>query len=350
MAEVKSITLNRMKMITWRWLKMNERTVEFAVEGTAGTPEVLQPVGVDTLADVSAAADVKCGAGPEVDALLADVAVKGFSVAEGVVVEEPVRIKYELADGASTFDKYAVVVGDHAKVTLIMDVQSAADAAGYAAFQTRVKVGKGAEVSLVQIHRCATGYHIIDDFGADVDETGSFKAIQIAFTGKENDLGGHVELNGDKAQCFIRSGYLTADDHVMDINYYVNHTGCECETDIYTSGVLRDKCLKVFRTTIDFQPGAVKSQGEENENVLLMNNGVTNKTVPTILCGEEDVSGEHGCTVGRLADDLIFYLESRGIPNEEIYEMMAKARLEATIRQIPDEKTVEELVEFNNNL
>ncbi|MBQ3995347.1 MAG: SufD family Fe-S cluster assembly protein, partial [Clostridia bacterium] len=214
MAEVKSITLNRMKMITWRWLKMNERTVEFAVEGTAGTPEVLQPVGVDTLADASVAADVKCGAGPEVDALLADAAVKGFSVAEGVVVEEPVRIKYELADGASTFDKYAVVVGDNAKVTLIMDVQSAADAAGYAAFQTRVKVGKGAEVSLVQIHRCATGYHIIDDFGADVDETGSFQAIQIAFTGKENDLGGHVELNGDKAQCFIRSGYLTADDHV----------------------------------------------------------------------------------------------------------------------------------------
>ena len=180
-------------------------------------------------------------------------------------------------------------------------------------------------MNLVQIHRCATGYHIIDDFGADVAETGEFKAIQIAFTGKENDLGGHVELNGDRAKCFIRSGYLTADDHVMDINYYVNHTGKECETDIYTSGVLRDECLKVFRTTIDFQPGAVKSQGEENENVLLM-------------------------TVGRLADDLIFYLESRGIPNEEIYEMMAKARLEATIRQIPDEKTVEELVEFNNNL
>ena len=41
---------------------------------------------------------------------------------------------------------------------------------------------------------------------------------------------------------------------------------------------------------------------------------------------------------------------SDGIPNAEIYEMMAKARLEATIRQIPDEKTVEELVEFNNNL
>lgn len=350
MAEVKSITLNRMKMITWRWLKMNERTVDFAVEGEAGAPSILRPEGVGLLTDPAAADHVLCGCGPQVDDLLKDASCTGFSVADGVTVEEPVRIRYDLADGVSTFDKYAVVVGDHARVTLIMDVASAEDAAGYAAFQTRVVVGEGSVVNLVQVHRCATGYHLIDDFGAEVAETGEFHAIQISFTGRENDLGGHVELLGDRAACTIDSGYLTADDHVMDINYYVNHVGKECDTNIYTSGVLRDKCYKVFRTTIDFQPGAVKSSGEENENVLLMNDGVTNKTVPTILCGEEDVAGEHGCTVGRLADDLIFYLESRGIPNEEIYEMMAKARLEATIRKIPDEKFSEELVEFNNNL
>lgn len=350
MAEVKSITLNRMKMITWRWLKMNERTVDFAVEGEAGAPAVVRPMGVDTLNDCTVVDSVACGCGPEVDELLKDAHCTGFSVADGVSVEEPIRIRYDLEDGRSTFDKYAVVVGDHASVTLLMDVASSEEAAGYAAFQTRVKVGEGSVVNLVQVHRCATGYHIIDDFGADVAETGEFHAIQIGFTGKENDLGGHVELLGNNAEATIRCGYLTADDHVMDINYYVNHIGRECKTDIYTSGVLRDKCHKVFRTTIDFQPGAVKSDGEENENVLLMNDGVTNKTVPTILCGEEDVVGEHGCTVGRLADDLIFYLESRGIPNEEIYEMMAKARLEAIIRQIPDETFCEELVDFNNNL
>lgn len=350
MTETKSITLNRMKMITWRWLQMNERTVEFAAEGTAGDPSIVMPVGVTELADTATVANVLCGSGPQVDELLKGAKTRGFAVAEGVEVEEPIRIRYDLADGESTFENYAVVVGDNAKLTILMDVASEADTEGYAAFQTRVKVGKGAEVNLVQVHRCATCYHIIDDFGAEVAEDGEFHAIQIAFTGKENDLGGHVELVGDHAQTTIHSGYLTADDHVMDINYYVNHIGCECETDIYTSGVLKDHCHKVFRTTIDFQPGAVKSQGEENENVLLMNDGCVNKTVPTILCGEEDVSGEHGCTVGRLADDLIFYLESRGIPNEAIYEMMAKARLEATIRQIPDEKLCEELVEFNNNL
>ena len=350
MNEVKSITLNRMKMITWRWLNLNERTVDFAAEGVSGAPSVVRPAGVDLSDDTAVTANVLCGCGPQVDALLSGAEERGFSVADGVNVEEPVRIRYDLSDGVSTFDKYSIVVGDDAHLTVIMDVASEEGISGYAAFQTRVKVGKNSEVNLVQIHRCATGYHIIDDFGAEVEKEGSFNAIQIAFTGRENDLGGHVELLGDNGACTIHSGYLTADDHVMDINYYVNHVGKEAESDIYTSGVLRDNCHKVFRTTIDFQPGAVKSSGEENENVLLMNNGVINKTVPTILCGEEDVSGEHGCTVGRLADDLIYYLESRGIPNEVIYEMMAKARLEATIRQIPDQSMVDDLVDFNNNL
>ena len=72
MAEVKSITLNRMKMITWSWLKMNERTVDFAVEGEAGAPAITRPEGVGLLTDVSAADHVLCGCGPQVDDLLKD--------------------------------------------------------------------------------------------------------------------------------------------------------------------------------------------------------------------------------------------------------------------------------------
>ena len=42
----------------------------------------------------------------------------------------------------------------------------------------------------------------------------------------------------------------------------------------------------------------------------------------------------------------MFYLESRGLDREEIYEMMAKARIDATVRMIPDEKTKEDINEF----
>ena len=44
-----------------------------------------------------------------------------------------------------------------------------------------------------------------------------------------------------------------------------------------------------------------------------------NQTIPLILCEEEDVEGNHGATIGKLDEELLFYLESRGIPEAEVY-------------------------------
>ncbi|MDD5923128.1 MAG: SufD family Fe-S cluster assembly protein, partial [Eubacteriales bacterium] len=65
--------------------------------------------------------------------------------------------------------------------------------------------------------------------------------------------------------------------------------------------------------------------------------GVINQTIPVILCTEEDVEGVHGATIGRLAQDMMFYMESRGISEEEIYRMMSRARIESAASAIPDE-------------
>ena len=83
--------------------------------------------------------------------------------------------------------------------------------------------------------------------------------------------------------------------------------------------------------------------GNEKEDVLMMDDEVQNQTIPLILCAEEDVVGNHGATIGRLDDSLMFYLESRGMDRDQIYEMMAKARLDSVIRLIPDEKWREDI-------
>ena len=54
-------------------------------------------------------------------------------------------------------------------------------------------------------------------------------------------------------------------------------------------GVLQDRSAKLFRGTIDFQKGAAGSKGDEKEDVLLLGEDVVNRTIPLILCAEEDV-------------------------------------------------------------
>ncbi len=86
--------------------------------------------------------------------------------------------------------------------------------------------------------------------------------------------------------------------------------------------------------------------GNEKEDVLLLSNDVVNQTIPLILCAEEDVEGNHGATIGKLDDELLFYLESRSMNREQIYEMMAMAKVDAVCRKIPDASTQAKVQKF----
>ena len=92
--------------------------------------------------------------------------------------------------------------------------------------------------------------------------------------------------------------------------------------------MLSDRAFKLFRGTIDFKAGSVGAEGEETEDVLLMGEDAVNQTIPLILCGEEDVQGSHGATIGRLDDELLFYLCSN--------KMITRARLDAVCRRMED--------------
>ena len=97
-----------------------------------------------------------------------------------------------------------------------------------------------------------------------------------------------------------------------------------------------DTASKTFRGTIDFKNGSSGSVGDEQEDALLLSDNVINKTMPVILCQEEDVEGRHGATIGQLGEDLLFYMQTRGIDEEEAKRIMIKARLESVARLIPE--------------
>ena len=105
------------------------------------------------------------------------------------------------------------------------------------------------------------------------------------------------------------------------------------------AGVLSDKAQKIFRGTIDFRKGCAGSVGNEKEDVLLLDDTIVNQTIPLILCNEEDVEGNHGASIGKIDEELLFYLESRGISEENVYDMIAKARINAVCNKITDEET-----------
>ena len=79
----------------------------------------------------------------------------------------------------------------------------------------------------------------------------------------------------------------------------------------------------------------------EQETVLLLGDDVVNKTVPLILCAEENVEGTHGATIGALYEDTLFYFESRGFDRAAAESLMARAAVERLAHDLGDEATAE---------
>ena len=69
----------------------------------------------------------------------------------------------------------------------------------------------------------------------------------------------------------------------------------------------------------------------------MLGDGVANKTVPLILCAEENVVGNHGATIGELDADTLFYFASRGIDRAAAEAILARAAVERLARMAEDE-------------
>ena len=112
------------------------------------------------------------------------------------------------------------------------------------------------------------------------------------------------------------------------LNYELRHRGRKTECEIDANGVLTGTSKKVYRGTIDLVHGCKGAVGTERETVLLANKGVDNKTVPVILCDEDDVAGNHGATIGHVRDEQLFYLACRGLDQNAAEDLFIRAKLE----------------------
>ena len=205
-----------------------------------------------------------------------------------------------------------------------------------AAIRTSVHADAGQQIRLVQI---ISGGETVSSLQADLAENASLELVQIYLNTVDAVSKIEISMNGRKSAFTSHIGYLLADDDQLDINLNIVQSGRKTVSNTNVRGVLRGHAEKVFRGTIDFKNGAAGASGTEQENVLLLDEHVVNKTVPVILCAEEDVVGSHGATIGQIDPKQIFYMQSRGISEAQIYEILAQSQLGSTVKQIGDAET-----------
>ena len=269
-----------------------------------------------------------------------------LEAAEGVKVKEPLSWHIDFNDGNRAASSQIIHLGKNASMTLVLDYASDREAAGLAALSTRIVLERGASLTFVTAQTLGRGFLHLSDIGASQAEGSHLEIVELDLGGKDCFTGIQAEQMGRGAVLKGHMGYMAVEDQTVDINYNVVQRGKKTVSRFDFDGVLSDRGKKSFRGTIDFRNGACGAVGNEQESVLLMSPDVINKTLPIILCEEEDVEGAHGATIGRLSEDMLFYMTSRGIDRKTAERIIVRARLDAVAAKVPVPALKEKLTAF----
>ncbi len=268
--------------------------------------------------------------------------------------EETATIRVSGEQGATVAASIDAVAEAGAHLTLAISLDGEAGAAqdepGLVGSELRVFAGENARVDVTVYTTCDAPFTAIDDSGYVLDRNARVTVRHVVLGGGVTATGMAVDLRSDDARVDIDTRYLAAGTETRDFNYVVRHRGKKTISNIIANGVLAGTSKKCLRGTIDLVHGCKGSEGTERETVLIADKGVDNKTVPTILCDEDDVAGNHGATIGHVRPEQLFYLMSRGVSAEAAEKLFMVAKLEDAALTAPDDEMRAQVIRLGNEL
>lgn len=134
-----------------------------------------------------------------------------------------------------------------------------------------------------------------------------------------------TQLNGENTQLAINSLVLPVKQEVADTRTYLEHNKGYCISRQMHKTIVRDKGRAVFNGHIKMAQHALKTDGQMTNNNLLLGRLAEVDTKPQLEIYADDVKCSHGATVGRIDDEQMFYLRSRGIEQDAAQSMIIHA-------------------------
>jgi len=147
----------------------------------------------------------------------------------------------------------------------------------------------------------------------------------IALGGRlvRNEL--QVDLDGEGAECALNGLTLTQGRQHIDNNTRINHLRPHATSNEWYKGILADRSRTVFSGRIVVHPQAQQTRAQQSNHSLLLSGDAEADARPQFEIHADDVQCTHGCTVGELDADALFYLRSRALDEASARSLLVYA-------------------------
>ncbi|NVN16973.1 Fe-S cluster assembly protein SufD [Muricauda sp. HICW] len=218
-----------------------------------------------------------------------------------------------------------IVAEDNAEVQIIERHQSLTGNEVFTNSVTEIFAGKDAIVDYYKVQNDEPTASLVDNTYISQKDSSVVRVHTFSLGGKliRNNL--NFYQNGERIDSTLKGVTILGDKQHVDHHTLVHHAQPNCESHQDYKGIFGDSSTGVFNGKIIVDKIAQKTDAFQQNNNILLSDKSTINSKPQLEIFADDVKCSHGCTIGQLDDEALFYLRSRGIPKKEAKALMMYA-------------------------
>ncbi|ACR80179.1 MULTISPECIES: SufD family Fe-S cluster assembly protein [Kosmotoga] len=180
------------------------------------------------------------------------------------------------------------------------------------------------------------GYNFSNNFYI-LGENAKLRIYDVLLDGNVSAPYHLVKVIGKRTEVNILSAFFASGGMVIDALYTTRLVAPESTAKIKGIGAVAGGSKVVFRGTVDIKKGAKNSSGDEHSDVIILSKEAIVQAIPSLLVDENEVNASHAASVGTIDAEKMYYLMSRGLPEEEALKLIVMGSFNPVLEKIADE-------------
>lgn len=263
-----------------------------------------------------------------------------INIPKSTVVQKPIEIIYFTTGSNAVFlqPRNLVIVGENAHVQIIERHQSLTDEPVFTNAVTEIFAAKRAIVDYYKLQNDVQTANLIDNTFVKQKQESRVSVHTFSFGGNITRNNLNFYQQGERIDSTLKGITIIGDKQHVDHYTLVNHEQPNCESHQNYKGIFDDRSTGVFNGKIFVNKIAQKTDAFQQNNNILLTDKATLNTKPQLEIFADDVKCSHGCTIGQLDEDAMFYMQQRGIPKKEAKALLMYAFTDEVLKSvaIPD--------------
>jgi Fe-S cluster assembly protein SufD len=243
-----------------------------------------------------------------------------INIPKNIEVEKPIQIiNFTTGSEAATMlqPRNLIVVGQNSHVQIIERHQSLTSNAVLTNAVTEIFADKSAFVDYYKIQNDNNNASLVDNSYIEQQSKSIVSVHTFSFGGNITRNNLNFYQKGEYIDSILKGITIIEGKQHVDHHTLVHHITPNCESHQDYKGIYGERSTGVFNGKVIVEKEAQKTNAYQKSNNVLISDKATINAKPQLEIFADDVKCSHGCTIGQLDDDALFYMQQRGIPVKE---------------------------------